>query len=70
LIGVAGIFALAFVMALMYYAAWRSDMSNAPPLADDAHAEEIMVPVPAADSKQQPAPAKPAASDNPQKNNQ
>ena len=57
LIGVAGIFALAFVMALMYYTAWRSDMSNAAPLADDAHAEEIMVPVPADNSKQQPAPA-------------
>lgn len=54
LIGVAGICALAFVMALMYYAAWRSDMSNAPPLADESQKDEIMVAVPAADAKPQP----------------
>jgi hypothetical protein len=35
MIGVAGVFALAFVVALMYYAVWRADMMKAEPLHDD-----------------------------------
>jgi ribosomal protein S14 len=60
LVGVAGIFALAFVMALMYYAAWRADMMKADPLVDPNGAEkqEIMVETPA-DTKASSEPAKP-----------
>ena len=53
LIGTAGIFALAFVMALMYYAAWRADMMKADPLVDSGGPEkqEIMVETPSEGGK-------------------
>jgi hypothetical protein len=47
LIGVAGVFALAFVMALMYYAAWRADMMKADvPVDEQGVKQEIMVATP------------------------
>ena len=59
LIGVVGIFALAFVMALMYYAAWRADMMNADvPKDEDGIKQEIMVDTSKNDSKP-PEPEKP-----------
>ncbi len=52
LIGTAGIFALAFVMALMYYAVWRADMMKADPLIDEgSEKQEIMVETPPEGSK-------------------
>ena len=61
LIGVAGIFALAFVMALMYYAAWRADMMKADVPEDEPGIKrEIMVDTSAGDGKpaEPPAPEK------------
>jgi len=56
LIGLAGICALAFVMVLMYYAAWRADMMKADPLVDEQSAkQELMVETPSEGAK----PAKP-----------
>jgi predicted amidophosphoribosyltransferase len=34
LIGVTGVFALVFVVAIMYFAVRRADLQNAPPLQD------------------------------------
>jgi hypothetical protein len=60
-IGVAGVFALAFVMALMYYAAWRADMMKADvPVDEQGVKQEIMVPTPPDDGK-------PAAPEPPEK---
>ena len=57
----AGIFALAFVMALMYYAAWRADMMKADVPEDEPGIKrEIMVDTSAGDGKpaEPPAPEK------------
>jgi hypothetical protein len=44
LIGTAGVFALAFVLLLMYYATWRADVvSGDVPVDDDGQPAEIMV---------------------------
>jgi hypothetical protein len=56
-IGTAGVFALVFVMLLMYYAAWKSDLSNAEVVPDaDGAQPEIMVKTPEEGSKPSPPP--------------
>ena len=57
LIGVAGIFALAFMLVLMYYAAWRADMMKADvPVDETGQKQQIMVDTSKTDNK----PAEPA----------
>jgi hypothetical protein len=62
LIGAAGVFALAFVMGLMYYATWRADLMKADvPVDEDGVKQEIMVQPPSEDSapKEPEKPEKP-----------
>jgi len=56
-IGAAGVFALVFVMLLMYYAAWKADLANADVVPDaDAAQPEIMVKTPEKGGKPSPPP--------------
>ncbi|MCU1236209.1 MAG: hypothetical protein JWP63_4176 [Candidatus Solibacter sp.] len=57
-IGTAGVFALVFVMLLMYYAAWKADLATAEVAPDDNGAQaDIMVKTPEEGGKPSPPPA-------------
>ncbi len=57
LIGTAGLFALVFVLMLMYYATWRADvLSGDVPVDEAGRAPEIMVDTSKDDGKPTPPP--------------
>jgi len=58
-IGAAGLFALVFVMLLMYYTAWKSDLANRAPLEDESAQPDIMVKTPPEGSQSSSPPPAP-----------
>ena len=58
LIGTAGVFALIFVLLLMYYATWRADLQNGDvPVDEEGRPAEVMVDTSKNADKPDPPPA-------------